>query len=145
MLHAVANQPRAIRSKIRFWRAPMRREAGGHENFFIAKIRDSESAPAAFGGSRRAAMKLRARCQHSPMLTKKPAVQPLLAISTIEGDGFSRVGGIAQPTLRGLVDQRARRAAASSRQHFLKRDAVFFNVLVYSGCRAFRFPSARSD
>jgi hypothetical protein len=43
-----ANRPTAIRAKIRFWRAPMRREAGEHENFFIAKIRDSESAPDAF-------------------------------------------------------------------------------------------------
>jgi hypothetical protein len=34
---------------------------------------------------------------------------------------------------------------ASSRKHFLKRDDVFFDVLVYSGCSAFRFPSARSD
>jgi hypothetical protein len=33
----------------------------------------------------------------------------------------------------------------SRRQHFLKREAVFFDVLVYSGCSAFRFPSARSD
>jgi hypothetical protein len=37
------NQLRAIRPKNRFWRATMRREAGGHENFFIAKNRDSES------------------------------------------------------------------------------------------------------
>jgi hypothetical protein len=34
----------AIRAKNRFWRAAMRPEASGHENFFIAKIRDSESA-----------------------------------------------------------------------------------------------------
>jgi hypothetical protein len=31
------------------------------------------------------------------------------------------------------------------RQYFLKREDVFFNVLVYSGCSAFRFPSARSE
>jgi hypothetical protein len=37
------------------------------------------------------------------------------------------------------------RALPSVRQHFLKRDAVFLDVLVYSGCSAFRFPSARSD
>jgi hypothetical protein len=30
-------------------------------------------------------------------------------------------------------------------QHFLKREAVFLNALVYSGCSASRFPSARSD
>jgi hypothetical protein len=38
----------AIRPKNRFWRATMRREAGRHENFFIAKNCDSESAQRAF-------------------------------------------------------------------------------------------------
>jgi hypothetical protein len=39
----------AIRAKIRFWRATMRREAGEHENFFVAKVCDSESAQRAIG------------------------------------------------------------------------------------------------
>jgi len=43
------------------------------------------------------------------------------------------------------VDEGAVRAFIHARQHFLKRDAVFFDVLVYSGCSASRFPSARSD
>jgi hypothetical protein len=47
-----ANQPRAIRAKNRFWRAAMRREAGNHENFFIAKNRDSESAQRVFNRPR---------------------------------------------------------------------------------------------
>jgi hypothetical protein len=34
----------AIRSKNRFWRAPIGREAAQRKNFFIAKNRDSESA-----------------------------------------------------------------------------------------------------
>jgi hypothetical protein len=38
------NQPYSIRAKIRPWRAVLRREGGEHENFFIAKSRDSESA-----------------------------------------------------------------------------------------------------
>ena len=38
----------AIRPKIRFWRAPMRRQRCDHENFFIAKPRDSESVRTAF-------------------------------------------------------------------------------------------------
>jgi hypothetical protein len=46
---------------------------------------------------------------------------------------------------RCVADWRALRVLASLRQHFLKLDAVFSNVLVYSGCSAFRFPSARSD
>jgi hypothetical protein len=45
----------AIRAKNGIWRATMRREAGEHENFFIAKNRDSESTQQAF----RAAVELR--------------------------------------------------------------------------------------
>jgi hypothetical protein len=48
----IANQRVAIRAKNRFWRAAMRRKAGEHENFFIAKNRDSESAQRVFGGRR---------------------------------------------------------------------------------------------
>ena len=48
--------------------------------------------------------------------------------------------------LHRLLDvKRALRGASYTRQHFLKQDTVFLNVLVYSGCSAFRFPSARSD
>jgi hypothetical protein len=61
------------------------------------------------------------------------------------GIGFSRVVSIFAPLVCRVVDGRASRALTSARQHFLKQDAVFFNVLVYSGCSAFRFPSARSD
>jgi hypothetical protein len=54
------NAPResaaAIRAKNRFWRAPMRRDAGAGENFFIAKNRDSESTQRVFGRRRRVAM-----------------------------------------------------------------------------------------
>jgi hypothetical protein len=45
----------AILAKIRFWRAAMRRKGGSHENFFIAKNRDSESAQRTFRGRRRVA------------------------------------------------------------------------------------------
>jgi hypothetical protein len=48
----LANQPSAIRAKIRFWRAAMRREVSARENFFIAKICDSESAQSAHRGAR---------------------------------------------------------------------------------------------
>jgi hypothetical protein len=58
---------------------------------------------------------------------------------------FSRAVRMLARLVCGVVDQRSSRALALARQHFLKRDAVFFNVLVYSGCSAFRFPSARSD
>ncbi|MGA7482579.1 MAG: hypothetical protein WBW26_11940, partial [Bradyrhizobium sp.] len=46
---------------------------------------------------------------------------------------------------RRCFDRRVSRAPGLKRQYFLKREDVFFSVLVYSGCSAFRFPSARSD
>jgi transposase len=45
----IANRRAAIRSKKRFWRAAMRREAGRHENIFIAKSHDLESVRYGFG------------------------------------------------------------------------------------------------
>jgi hypothetical protein len=45
---AACESASAIRAKNRFWRAPLSREAGEHENFFIAKTRDSESALSRF-------------------------------------------------------------------------------------------------
>ena len=74
-----------------------------------------------------------------------PAVQQLPAILTIDSVVFSRTTRIAMRMRRGVVDRRASRALTLLRQHFLKQDAVFSTVLVYSGCSAFRFPSARSD
>jgi hypothetical protein len=55
----------AIRAKNRFWRATMRREGGGHENIFIAKIRDSESVQRAFADRRSAAMTSTRRRMHN--------------------------------------------------------------------------------
>jgi hypothetical protein len=52
---------------------------------------------------------------------------------------------IVAPMRFAVFDWRALRVVASARQHFLKPEAVFFDVLVYSGCSASRFPSARSD
>src|ERR1700754_294029 len=74
-----------------------------------------------------------------------PAVQSLPAILTIGNVVFSRTTRIAARMLRRVAGERASRALALLRQHFLKQDAVFSTVLVYSGCSAFRFPSARSD
>jgi hypothetical protein len=57
MTHRAEEKPRAesaavIPAKNPFWRAAMRREAGEHENLFIAKNRDSESAQRTFGRRR---------------------------------------------------------------------------------------------
>ena len=79
-------------------------------------------------------------------LQKTPAAKAFPAILTI-----ADVGRCAHFLHRARACCACRRCSASqrcshrARQHFLKRDAVFLNVLVYSGCSAFRFPSARSD
>jgi hypothetical protein len=78
-------------------------------------------------------------------MTKTPAEWVLLATLTIAGVAFSDAIRIAAPMHRCAVGERASRVRASTRQRFLKQDSVFFNVLVYSGCSAFRFPSARND
>ncbi len=127
------------------WRARMRREAVKHENFFIAKICDSESTKRPSG-----------RCRHFPTtsvadhsirtpIEEMPAVQPLPAILTFADVDPARVFRFASRTRRHVADRRAPRALAPVRQRFLKLDAAFFDVLVYSGCSASRFPSARSD
>ena len=64
---------------------------------------------------------------------------------TIVGVAFLRATCIAVRMNCCVADERASRALAPVRQHFLKWDSVFFDVLVYSGCSAFRFPSARSN
>jgi hypothetical protein len=68
------------------------------------------------------------------------AAQSFLEFSTARRRAWPRVFG---PVLRedfGCDDDLAHHAAGLSRQHFLKQDTVFFDVLVYSGCSAFRFP-----
>jgi hypothetical protein len=78
-------------------------------------------------------------------MTKTAAAQAFHAILTIVDVGFSRTFRIDTKMRGAGATKRAPHPPALRRQHFLKRDAVFFDVLVYSGCSAFRFPSARSD
>jgi hypothetical protein len=78
-------------------------------------------------------------------IKEMPAAQDFLATLTIADVAFSRTTRIVAGVRCRVAEARASRVGASVRQHFLKRDAVFFDVLVYSGCSASRFPSARSD
>ena len=61
------------------------------------------------------------------------AAQPLHAMLTFTDVGPARAFRITSRTHYRVVDDGAAHALMSRRQHFLKRDAVFFNVLVYSG------------
>jgi hypothetical protein len=85
---------------------------------------------------------------HRPCLTRIQeitAAQALPAILTNADVGRCGTFCIDALTLRGVIERSAWRCSALLRQHFLKRDAVFLNALVYSECSAFRFPNARSD
>lgn len=135
----------AIRAKNRFWRAPMRRDAGGHENFFIAKNGDSESAQRVWRPCSRLATGSIAPLPSPARFTKRPSAIGFSIILTNVSAAFPHTCRIAVRMRRRCGDQRASRALTPPRQHFLKADTVFFDVLVYSGCSAFRFPSARSD
>jgi hypothetical protein len=84
----------------------------------------------------------RARYERSK---KTSAAQAFSAILTFADVEFSRTIRIAPYARCRVVAERVARAPTLPRQHFLKRDAVFSNVLVYSGCSAYRFPNARSD
>jgi hypothetical protein len=123
----------------------MRRKAGEHENFFIAKNRDSESAQRASGGHRRVVATPIKQCWLNAHVTKTPAAQSFPAILTIAGAVFPRASRTLARMHCSAADKRAPRVSIHARQYFLKLDAVFLDVLVYSGCSASRFPSARSD
>jgi len=135
----------AIRAKNRFWRAPMRRDAGGHENFLIAKNCDSESAKRDSTDRLRLISMPTIASSLRALTTKRPAVIGFAAILTNASVGFPRTICITARMRCRFAVEGPSRAPGSLRQHFLKPDTVFFYVLVYSGCSAFRFPSARSD
>ena len=141
----VPNQRRRFARESGFGEEGMRRKAAEHKNFFIAKPRDSESAQAALSGLKRAAMTSSRYLSMNCSLTESPAMRAHLAKFITVADGFSKLVRIIARKLFRALDQRASRALTSAHQHFLKRDAVFSDVLVYSRCSAFRFPNARSD
>ena len=113
--------------------------------FFIAKNRDSESAQRRLSRHRSVAPTSIACRSFVMRSAKTPAASAFLSISTTKCVAFSRVARIVVPIHWGVVDERVSPLPARARQYFLKQDAVFLDVLVYSGCSAFRFPSARSD
>ena len=86
-----------------------------------------------FSATSRRATASRARRSLNVRLTKIPVVQAIPAILTSACGGLARTIRIVVQRPCRVVASCASRAPTSQRQHFLKRDAVFFNVLVYSG------------
>jgi hypothetical protein len=123
----------------------MRREAGWGEKFFYcqtSRLRVRATRISA-GPIRRSDVEDLSIVESQ--LAETSVAQSFLGISTPGGCGLSRVFCVAARRDRCVIDERAVIALALPRQHLLKRDAVFFDVLVYSGCSAFRFPGARSE
>jgi hypothetical protein len=104
-----------------------------HENIFIAKNRDSESARRCFRASKRLTIVAKACRAHRATIEEMAAAQGFPAILTNADVGDACVSRIVISTHCVVVAGDATCAVASLRQHFLKWDAVFFDVLVYSG------------
>ena len=115
-----------------------------HENFFLAKAYDSESVHASFSYALVFAELARRRHAHRMRFKKTAAAQAFSAFSANVGVEDSNTARIILRACRVFASRRELRSLAFARQHFFKREAVFFFVLVYSRCRASRFPSARN-
>jgi hypothetical protein len=111
----------------------MARAAAKHKNFFIAKFSDSESAQSRIQSQSRLAQRSRSDRSHQTIIAKKTAAQCFSTILTFDDIGRWRVFRIARCALVAIVAACVSLALVLPRQHFLKRDAVFFDVLVYSG------------
>ena len=107
--------------------------AVNHENIFIAKDRDSESAPARFCASKRLALAIDLHRAHRAEIEETTAAQGFPVILTNADVDNSGTSCIAISTHCIVIRGNAACALTSARQHFLKWDAVFFDVLVYSG------------
>jgi hypothetical protein len=99
----------------------------------IAKNRDSESARSCFCACARLTIAADAHRARRAAIEKTAAAQGFPVILTNANADRSAVSRIAISTHCIVIGDDAARALTSLHQHFLKWDAVFFDVLVYSG------------
>jgi hypothetical protein len=121
-----------IRNKRRRRRALAPRNAVNDENFLIAKTQDSESTTAPPSVCERLTRTSLAHDAHHARVTKTPSVIGFSAILTIADVGRSGIFRIRILKRRVVFANHAAHLRGFLRQHFLKREAVFFDVLVYS-------------
>ena len=140
-----ANRPQSIRAKIGAWRAAMSRKHVSREKFFCCQNPDSESVRLARNRTFRCSASLLAARAPICRVTENALAKAFAAFLQAKRRSFLGIFSIDARTSDRRLDRRATRALGVSRQYFLKREAVFFSALVYSGCSASRFPSARSD
>jgi hypothetical protein len=122
----------AIRAERPLRPSPATDNGVNDENFFVAKIRDSDSATHPSNApSRLARSSSTHRIDHA-RVEESAAAQPLPANLTIADVGGAGVSRIVISTHCIAIDVHAACVGGFLRQHFLKRDAVFFDLLVYS-------------
>jgi hypothetical protein len=110
-----------------------RSSAVNQENILVAKVRDSESVRRRFCASMRLTIVVDLRHARRAKMQETAAAQSFPVILTNADAGGCGVSRIAISTHCNVIRDNAARALTSLRQHFLKWDAVFFDVLVYSG------------
>jgi hypothetical protein len=80
-------------------------------------------------------------CRSSNLKIAETSVaQSFLEVSTAGDRGLSRLFFVDARRDRRVDIERASHAVALPCQHFLKQDAVFFDVLVYSGMQCISIP-----
>ena len=121
-----------IRNKRRRRRALAPPIAVNDENFLIAKTQDSESTTAPLSARERLTRTSFAHDAHHACVTKTPSALGFRAILTIADVGRSGIFRIRILKRRVVVANHFADLRGLLRQHFLKREAVFFDVLVYS-------------
>jgi len=113
-------------------RAGAGQSAVNDENFLIAKICDSESAHRPLRALPRLARTSFAREASKMRIQESAAAQAFPAHLTNADVGGVGVFCIRFSARRVVAANHAEHARVSVHQHFLKLDAVFFDVLVYS-------------
>ena len=121
-----------IRNKEQRRRARAARNAVNDENFLIAKTQDSESTTTPLNACERLTRTSLAHDAHHARITKTPSAIGFAAILTIADVGHGGVFRIRISKRRVVCANHAAHLRGFLRQHFLKREAVFFDVLVYS-------------
>ena len=128
----VANRRSMIRISDPLRREPLADSVVNHENIFLAKLKDSESTTRAPRRLQRLASASSVHRSIDVRTTESTATQALPAILTFADAGDARIFRVRLRALRRIVVRSLARVLSPPRQHFLKGDAVFFDVLVYS-------------
>jgi hypothetical protein len=111
-----------------------------HKNFFVAKTPDSESSRALFRARKPLSMRIGAMIVRDLRIQKMPAAQGFLAIPSFAGVDAATTLCNADRSSSRVLAQSAPRVRRLLRQHFLKRDDVFFGRVGVFGTECISIP-----